>query len=159
MQIHVLAVGKIREGYLQEGIEEYAKRLRSYTTLHIQEVPDERAPPRASAVQKEKTREKEGDHLLAVLPSGACIIALHPAGKELTSEEFADRIGRWEVEGPHTLGFLIGGELGLSDAVLAAADLQMSLSRMTFPHQMVRLILLESLYRAFRRVRGEPYHR
>jgi 23S rRNA (pseudouridine1915-N3)-methyltransferase len=159
MQIHVLAVGKIKERYLQDGINEYTKRLRPYTSLYLQEVPDESISPRASIRQKEKIREKEGGHLLAAVPSGAYTVALHPGGKEVTSDDFAERIGRWEVEGPHTVAFLIGGELGLTDAVLGASDHQMSLSRMTFPHQMVRLIFLEALYRAFRQVRGEPYHR
>jgi 23S rRNA (pseudouridine1915-N3)-methyltransferase len=159
MRIHVIAVGKVKERYLQEGIEEYTKRLRNYTHLRILEVPDEHAPPHPTETQNNKVREKEGASLLASVPSGAWVVALHPAGIEISSADLAEQIRVWEVEGPHTVAFLIGGELGLSAPVLEASDLQMSLSRMTFPHQMVRLILLEALYRAFRQVRGEPYHR
>jgi 23S rRNA (pseudouridine1915-N3)-methyltransferase len=159
MQIHIIAVGKIKERYLQDGIEEYAKRLRSYTTLRILELPDEKVPLHATASQKQKVREREGAHLLGAVPPGAWIIALHPEGTEISSTELAERIGTLEVGGPHTVVFLIGGELGHSEQVLTAAHLRMSLSQMTFPHQMVRLILLEALYRGFRHIRGEPYHR
>jgi 23S rRNA (pseudouridine1915-N3)-methyltransferase len=159
MQIHVIAVGKIKERYFQDGIDEYAKRLRSYTSLRILEIPDEKVSSRATASQKRKVREREGAHLLNAVPSGAEIIALHPEGTDISSIELAERIGTWEVEGPHMVAFLIGGELGLSEQVLNTAHLRISLSRMTFPHQMVRLILLEALYRGFRQVRGEPYHR
>jgi 23S rRNA (pseudouridine1915-N3)-methyltransferase len=159
MQIHIIAVGKVKERYIREGIEEYAKRLRPYVSLRILEVPDEPAPSRSTDIQDEKIRIKEGTSLLAAVPSGAWVVALHPGGVEISSEEFAERIGTLEVEGPHTVVFLIGGELGLSVPVLEAADLQLSLSRMTFPHRLVRLILLEALYRAFRQMRGEPYPR
>ncbi|MDD1677994.1 MAG: 23S rRNA (pseudouridine(1915)-N(3))-methyltransferase RlmH [Methanomicrobiales archaeon] len=159
MQIHIIAVGRIKERYLQDGIEEYAKRLRSYTTLRMVEIPDEKVPPRAKEPQKEKVRETEGAHLLGAAPAGAWMVALHPEGVELSSDAFADKISAWQVEGPHNVAFLIGGELGLSAPVLATTDFQLSLSQMTFPHQMVRLILIEALYRAFRQIRGEPYHR
>jgi 23S rRNA (pseudouridine1915-N3)-methyltransferase len=159
MQIHVIAVGKIRERYLQEGIHEYAARLQPYTTLKIHEVSDVRIPPHPTDAQNKKVQEEEGAFILAAIPPGAGIIALHPEGEQVSSQEFAEKIRRWEIEGPHRIAFLIGGELGLSAKVLEAADFRMSLSRMTFPHQMVRLILLEALYRAFRKVRGEPYQR
>jgi 23S rRNA (pseudouridine1915-N3)-methyltransferase len=159
MQIYLIAVGKVKERYLREGIGEYVKRLHSYVSLRILEVPDEHVPPHPTEAQKESAREKEGAALLAAVPSGAWVIALQPSGKEISSKEFAERIRTWEVEGPHSVAFLIGGELGISSTVLAAADLHLSLSRMTFPHQMVRFILLEALYRAFRQMRGEPYAR
>jgi 23S rRNA (pseudouridine1915-N3)-methyltransferase len=159
MQIHIIAVGKVKERWLREGIEEYQKRLRSYATIRIQEVADEPVPMRSSETKEEKVRDKEGISLLAAVPSGAWVAALHPGGLEITSEEFAQRLQIREVEGPHTVVFLIGGELGLSARVQEEADILLSLSRMTFPHRMVRLLLLEALYRAFRLMRGEPYHR
>jgi 23S rRNA (pseudouridine1915-N3)-methyltransferase len=159
MQIYIIAVGKIKDRYLREGIEEYAKRLRSYVSLRIVEVPDEPAPTRSTDMQDEKIRVKEGTSLLAAIPTGAWVVALHPDGVAISSAEFTERLRTLEIEGPHTVVFLIGGELGLSVPVLRAADFQLSLSRMTFPHRLVRLILLEVLYRAFRQMRGEPYHR
>jgi 23S rRNA (pseudouridine1915-N3)-methyltransferase len=159
MQIQIIAVGKVKERYLREGIEEYAKRLRPYVSLRILEVPDETVPPRADDVQKDRAREAEGTSLLAAVPSGAWVVALDPEGREASSGEFAEQIRIREVEGPHSVVFLIGGELGLSAPVLRTADLRLSLSRMTFPHRMVRLILLEALYRAFRQIRGHPYQR
>lgn len=159
MQIYVISVGKVKEPYFQEGIEEYAKRLRTYTSLRMIEVPDEKVPQGAHETQKAKVREKEGQSLLRAVPAGSFIIALHPTGEEWSSEEFAEQIRIREIDGPHIVAFLIGGELGLPGNILSASDRALSLSRLTFPHQMARLILLETLYRAFRQLRGEPYHR
>ncbi|MDD1676049.1 MAG: 23S rRNA (pseudouridine(1915)-N(3))-methyltransferase RlmH [Methanomicrobiales archaeon] len=159
MQIHVIAVGKVKEPYLREGIEEYTKRLRVYTTLHFLEVSDVRVSPGASESQKESVRAKEGQLLLRAAPPGSHLIALHPAGEEWSSAKLTERIRTWEVEGPHTVAFLIGGELGHIEEVLDTSSEILSLSRMTFPHQLVRLILLEALYRSFRQLRGEPYSR
>jgi len=159
MRIYIISVGKMREPYLKDGIDEYARRLKPYTSLRMLEIPDERAPPGISARQKEEIRKKEGNYLGKAIPAGAFVIALHPVGKGLSSEEFADQIRTWEIEGPHTIAFLVGGELGLSEDVISASDYTLSLSQMTFPHQMARLMLLEALYRAFRHLRGEPYCR
>ncbi|MDD1673575.1 MAG: 23S rRNA (pseudouridine(1915)-N(3))-methyltransferase RlmH [Methanomicrobiales archaeon] len=149
----------MKEPYLKDGIKEYARRLKPYTTLRVVEVPDERAPPGVSTRQEEEIRKKEGNHLRKAIPPDAFVITLHPGGEGLSSEEFADRIRTWEIEGPHTIAFLVGGELGLSKEVISTSGYTLSLSQMIFPHQMARLMLLEALYRAFRHLRGEPYCR
>lgn len=159
MQIYLVAVGKVRERYLREGVEEFGSRLRRYTTLRIFEVPEEKAPPGIGAAEEEDVREREGRSLGKVIPSGALVIALHPAGEGWSSEDLARHLKEWEIGGPHTVVFLLGGELGLSRKIRSASDQILSLSPMTFPHQLARLILLEQLYRAFRVLRGEPYHR
>ncbi|HPD75302.1 MAG TPA: 23S rRNA (pseudouridine(1915)-N(3))-methyltransferase RlmH [Methanoregulaceae archaeon] len=159
MQVRIIAVGKIKERYLADGIAEYVRRLRPYTRLTISEIGDERRPPDPSPAQREQALDGEGKKILAALPSGSFAVALAIDGKSFSSESLATLLGKYEVGGTGTFAFIIGGDLGLSRDVLARCDLRLSLSPMTFTHPMARLILLEQVYRAFRILRGEPYHK
>lgn len=159
MKITVLAVGKIKEKYFTGAIEEYAKRLSRYCRLEILEVPDEKTPDGAGEMLELQIREKEGLRLLQKIPDHAFVVALAIEGKALDSEELAARMERWNVDGISHVVFVIGGSLGLSPSVLERADYKLSFSRMTFPHQLMRVILLEQVYRSFRIRNHEPYHK
>jgi 23S rRNA (pseudouridine1915-N3)-methyltransferase len=159
MQIRIIAVGKIKERFLTEGIAEYEKRLTPYLKLSIIEVADEKRGVHASAGQEQLVKGREGDRILAAIPDGAYVVALDVRGKELSSEQLAARLHDWQLAGTNSIAMIIGGDLGLSEAVLARADLRLSISPMTFTHQMVRMILLEQVYRACRINSGEPYHK
>jgi 23S rRNA (pseudouridine1915-N3)-methyltransferase len=159
MQVHIIAVGKIKEKYLQLGILEYEKRLRPYAKLHIVELPEEKRPVSASSSIEAAAIEKEGERICAAIPNGSFVIALDVRGVSWSSEELADAFREWELAGKNQVAFVIGGDLGLSPAVLSRSDLRLSLSKMTFTHPMARLLLLEQVYRAFRILRGEPYHK
>jgi 23S rRNA (pseudouridine1915-N3)-methyltransferase len=159
MQIRIIAVGKIKEKFLQEGIAEYLKRLRPYANVQVVEIPDEKRPQSASPATESAAMEKEGDRILTALSDGSYIIALDVKGQNPTSEELAALFGAWELSAKNQLAFVIGGDLGLSLRVLDRSDLRLSLSRMTFTHPMARLLILEQVYRAFRILRGEPYHK
>lgn len=159
MKMTVLCVGKIRERFFREAVEEYRKRLSRYGTLEIVEVADEKTPDGASAALEAQIRRKEGERLLRAWREDAYPVVLDIAGKKQSSEQFAERIGRLHVSGHSHLSFVIGGSLGLSDEVLQKAGERLSFSDMTFPHQLMRVILLEQLYRAMRILHGEPYHK
>ena len=159
MQVHIIAVGKIKEKYLQLGILEYEKRLRPYVKLHIVELPEEKRPVSASTSIESSAIEKEGQRICAAIPNGSFVIALDVRGVSWSSEELADAFREWELAGKNQVAFVIGGDLGLSPVVLSRSDLRLSLSKMTFTHLMARLLLLEQVYRAFRILRGEPYHK
>lgn len=159
MKITLLVVGKIKETYFEEAILEYKKRLSKYCRLEIIETVDEKTPDGASEQQKSQIKEKEGERLLKSVKDGAYVIALAINGRELSSEELADKIEGLTVNGVSHIIFLIGGSLGLSEAVLRRADFKLSFSRMTFPHQLMRVILLEQIYRSYRIIKGEPYHK
>ncbi len=159
MQIRVIAVGKIKEKFLQEGIGEYLKRLRPYATLHVIEIADEKRPAAPSPASELAAVEKEGERILAAIPGGSFIIALDVKGQSWSSEDLAARFGEWELLAKNQIAFVIGGDLGLSPAVIARSNLRLSISRMTFTHPMARFLLLEQVYRAFRILRGEPYHK
>ncbi len=159
MQIRIIAVGKIKERYLQEGIAEYEKRLRSYAKLHIVELSDERRSLSASPSIESMAKEKEGERILAAIPEGSVVIALDVKGQNWSSEELASLFRERELSGENQLTFIIGGDLGLCPAVIARSDLRLSLSKMTFTHPMARMLLVEQVYRAFRIIRGEPYHK
>ncbi len=159
MKITVIAVGKIKEKYLTDAVAEYVKRLGRYCRLDIVEVADERTPDGASEAVEANIREREGERILQKIPDGAYVIALAIDGNAPDSLEFARRMERWNVDGVSHMAFLIGGSLGLSQAVLARADYQLSFSHMTFPHQLMRVILLEQIYRSFRIRNHEPYHK
>ena len=159
MQVHIIAVGKIKEKYLQLGILEYEKRLRPYAKLHIVELPEEKRPVSASSSIEAAAIEKEGQRICAAIPNGSFVIALDVRGVSWSSEELADAFREWELAGKNQVAFVIGGDLGLSPVVLSRSDLRLSLSKMTFTHLMARLLLLEQVYRAFRILRGEPYHK
>ena len=158
MKITIACVGKIKEKYFTDAINEYAKRLSRYVTLNIAEVPDEKAPENMSPAQMEQVKEIEGERLNKVIKDGY-VVALAINGKKMTSEGFASFISDTMVKGASHITFVIGGSLGLSDKILKRADFKLSFSDMTFPHQLMRVVLLEQIYRACRINAGEPYHK
>lgn len=157
--ISILAVGRLKEKYLAEGAAEYLKRLASYARVEIVEVSDENCPDKLSPAECEKVKGKEGDRLLKRLRRDTYLVALDLRGRLYTSEEMADVLGKLALEGKGDITFVIGGSLGLSKAVLEKADLRLSFSRLTFPHQLMRVILLEQIFRWFKIARGELYHK
>ncbi len=159
MQINILAVGRLKERYLREAQAEYLKRLSAYARVNVVEVADESVPEGASAGTEEKIRLREAGRLARHIPPGAHVVALDREGGPLTSEEFADFLAGLGLQGMSQVAFIIGGTLGLSDTILRSAHRRLSFSRMTFPHQLIRIILLEQVFRAFKIARGEPYHR
>ncbi len=159
MNITILSVGKIKEKAFQLAIDEYSKRLTRYCRLSLIEVPDEKAPENISPAEMEQVKNKEGEALLRHIKDGSYVIALAIKGKMLSSEELADKLSTLGVSGNSNLVFIIGGSLGLSDEVLKRADFKLSFSPMTFPHQLMKVVLLEQVYRGFRIIKGEPYHK
>lgn len=159
MKITIIAVGKLKDKYLVQGIKEFTKRLVGYTKLQIVELADEKAPESLSYKEIDQVKEKEGKRILGKIPSDAYTIALAIEGKKWTSEQFAKKLDQLATYGKSNIYFVIGGSVGLSDEVLKRADVHLSFSYMTFPHQLMRLILLEQIYRAFRINRNEPYHK
>lgn len=159
MNISIVSVGKIKENYLRQAISEYSKRLSSYTKLTFIEVPDEKAPEQLSDAEARQIKRIEGARILAKMPADAYVIVLAIEGKNPTSEEFAAKLDKLATYGQSKIVFVIGGSLGLSDEVMKRANEKLSFSKLTFPHQLMRVILLEQIYRAFRINRGEPYHK
>lgn len=159
VNISIVTVGKLKEKYLKQGIEEYLKRLGSYAKVEVIEVPDEKAPEELSGTEMVQVKQKEGERILAKIGPDTYVIALAINGKLKSSEELADTLDKLATYGKSKIAFVIGGSLGLSDEVLKRADEQLSFSKMTFPHQLMRLILVEQIYRAYRINRGEPYHK
>lgn len=159
MRINIVCVGKIKEKYLKLGIDEFKKRLSKYCKLEIIELDDEKAPENLSDKEMEMIKDKEGKKILAKIKDNSYVIALAIDGKNLSSEELADTINKLGIRGVSNITFVIGGSLGLSDEVLSRADYKLSFSKMTFPHQLMRLILLEQVYRSYRINNGEPYHK
>lgn len=159
MEIRILSVGKIKEKYLNAGIAEYAKRLSRYCKLTFCQVADEKTPDRASDALNEQIKDTEGQRLLKRIREQDYVIALAIDGNMVDSVELSRKIGQLGVEGRSSIAFVIGGSLGLSDAVLQRADYRLSFSRMTFPHQLMQMILLEQIYRGFRILNNEPYHK
>ena len=159
MKITVITVGKIKEKYLEDAIAEYSKRLSRYCKLEIIQVADEKTPDRASEVVEAQIKDKEGERILSHIKDTAYVVALAIEGKMISSEELAELIDGLGVRGESHIQFVIGGSLGLSKKVLERADYKLSFSRMTFPHQLMRVILLEQIYRSYRIVNGEPYHK
>lgn len=159
MDITIVSVGKLKEKYLISGIQEYAKRLGAYTKFKIVEVADEKAPENLSEAEMIQIKEKEGQRILAKIPDRAYVYSLAIKSKERTSESFANEIQQLMIHGNSSIIFVIGGSLGLSEEVLNRSDETISFGKMTYPHQLMRLILTEQIYRAFRIMRGEPYHK
>ena len=159
MRISIICVGKIKEKYLKLGIDEFKKRLSKYCKLEIIELDDEKAPENLSDKETLMIKEKEGKKILSKIKDNSYVIALAIDGKNLSSEELADTINNLGVRGNSHIVFIIGGSLGLSDEILSRANYKLSFSKMTFPHQLMRLILLEQVYRAYRINSGEPYHK
>lgn len=152
-------MGKLKEKYLKMGIAEYAKRLSAYCKMELIEVPDEKAPEKLSEAEMVQVKEKEGERILAKIPDQAYVFALAIEGKQRTSEAFAKEIEQLGVQGKSTIVFVIGGSLGLSDAVMKRSNTPISFGKMTLPHQLMRLVLIEQIYRGFKIVRNEPYHK
>ncbi|HJJ98477.1 MAG TPA: 23S rRNA (pseudouridine(1915)-N(3))-methyltransferase RlmH [Methanocorpusculum sp.] len=158
MQIQILCVGRIKDSYLNEGIAEFAKRLRPYATVFVTELSEVKISENASSSAEIQVKEREGEKLLAGVKPGFLTVALDPRAPLIASEDIAALFGELELSGKN-ICFLIGGPLGLSPAVLAAVDRTISFSRLTFTHTMIRLLLFEQIYRGFRILRGEPYHK
>lgn len=163
MKITILCVGKIKEKFYRDAIAEYEKRLSRYCKLEIIEVADEKTPEGASETVELQIKEKEADRMLARMEKyqreGAFVCALAIDGRQLDSVELSEKIDRLGTSGTSHIIFLIGGSLGMADSLLERADMKLSFSKMTFPHQLMRVILLEQIYRAYRIMNGEPYHK
>ncbi len=159
MKITIVAVGKVKEKFYRDAIAEFEKRLSKYCKLEIVEVADEKTPDNASASQELQIKAKEGDRILSAIKDDMHVIALAIEGKQLSSTELADKIDKLGISGKSSIAFVIGGSLGLDERVLKRADFKLSFSPMTFPHQLMRVILLEQIYRAYRIIAGEPYHK
>lgn len=159
MNITILAVGKIRESFYREALSEYQKRLGRYCRLEILEVADEPVPEKASLAQEQQIKEKEAQRILKRLRENSYVITLEITGKKYDSERFAKKLEDLALAGRSQLVFVVGGSLGLHPSVSERADLKLSFSDMTFPHQLMRVILAEQIYRAFRIINGSPYHK
>lgn len=159
MKITLITVGKIKEKYLKDAIAEYQKRLGAYCKLEIVEVADEKTLDNASEVVEEQIRSKEGERILKYIKDDAYVITLEINGKQLSSEELADKIEELGVRGTSHIMFIIGGSIGLGKEVMKRSNFALSFSKMTFPHQLMRVILLEQVYRGYRIMNGEPYHK
>ena len=159
MKITILCVGKVKEKFYRMAIDEYVKRLGRYCKLKIIEVSDEKTPDNASEHEESLIKDKEGERILKNIRREATVIALAIEGKMLSSEQLAGKISQLGISGESHIQFIIGGSLGLSEKVLKEADLLLSFSKMTFPHQLMRVILLEQIYRSYRIIQGEPYHK
>lgn len=159
MNITIVSVGKLKEKYLKMGIDEYVKRLGGYAKMDLVEVPDEKAPEQLSEAEMDIVKKKEGERILAKISPDAYVIALAINGKMKTSEQMAADIESLMTYGKSKITFVIGGSLGLHDDVLKRADEQQSFGKMTLPHQLMKLVLVEQIYRSFRIMKGEPYHK
>lgn len=159
MKITVITVGKIKEKYLRDAIAEYSKRLSKYCKLEILEVSDEKTPDHASETVEEGIRQKEGERILKLLKEDAYVVTLEIGGRMLDSVEFSKKIETLGIQGRSHICFIIGGSLGLGQKVRERSDYKLSFSKMTFPHQLMRVILLEQIYRSYRIISNEPYHK
>ncbi|WP_419957694.1 23S rRNA (pseudouridine(1915)-N(3))-methyltransferase RlmH [Psychrobacillus psychrotolerans] len=159
MNIQIVSVGKLKEKYLKMGIEEYTKRLGAYAKLDLVEVADEKAPENLSEADMEIVKKKEGDRILAKIGADTYVIALAIEGKMKTSEQLAGDIESLMTYGRSKIAFVIGGSLGLHEDVMKRSDEKLSFSKMTLPHQLMKLVLVEQIYRAFRIMKNEPYHK
>lgn len=159
MNIAIITVGKLKEKYLKLGIEEYKKRLGAYAKIDLIEVADEKAPEQLSEAEMQIVKKKEGERILAKIAPDVHVIALAIDGKMKTSEEMARDINNLMTYGKSKIAFVIGGSLGLHEDVLSRANEQQSFGKMTLPHQLMKLVLIEQIYRSFRIIKGEPYHK
>ncbi|MFZ0578294.1 MAG: 23S rRNA (pseudouridine(1915)-N(3))-methyltransferase RlmH [Psychrobacillus psychrotolerans] len=159
MNIQIVSVGKLKEKYLKMGIEEYTKRLGAYAKIDLVEVADEKAPENLSEADMEIVKKKEGDRILSKIGADTYVIALAIEGKMKTSEQLAGDIESLMTYGRSKIAFVIGGSLGLHEDVMKRSDEKLSFSKMTLPHQLMKLVLVEQIYRAFRIMKNEPYHK
>lgn len=156
MNVRIIGVGKIKEKYIQQGIMEFEKRLKGYCNLEIIEVKDEKSPENLSDKEMEIVKQKEGERILSKIPQNSYVISLEITGKQLSSEDLSKMMEDLMVNGINDITFLIGGSLGLSKEISEKSHFKLSFSKMTFPHQLMRLILLEQIYRGFKIMNGEP---
>ena len=159
MKIDVICVGKLKEQYLRDAVKEYEKRLSKFCKLQILEVNDERTEEKASDAQIAKIKALEAERIKKYVKEDAFLITLEIEGKEKSSEELADYIDTLGIQGVSHIQFVIGGSLGLSESISRLSGFHLSFSRLTFPHQLMRVMLLEQLYRSFKIIAGEPYHK
>lgn len=159
MFIQIIAVGKLKEKYWTDGIAEYIKRLGPYAKVTITEVADEKAPDNMSEAEEEQVKHKEGERILAQIKNEAFVFVLAIEGQTWSSEQIAQQIDKLGVDGRSSIAFVIGGSNGVSTAIMKRADQLLSFGRITYPHQLMRVILVEQVYRAFKIIRREPYHR
>lgn len=159
MNITIIAVGKLKEKYLKQAVDEYSKRLGRYCRVDIIELSDEKTPDNASEKDEIIIKDKEGRVILSKIKENSYVIAMDLKGKQLSSEEFSKFIDNCGIMGNSNLVFVIGGSLGLSEEVIRRANYKLCFSNMTFPHQLFRVMLLEQIYRGFRIINGEPYHK
>ena len=158
LSINIICTGKIKENYLKEGVLEYAKRLSKYCNLEIIELPDEKVPEKLSTTLEETIKQKECSNAIAHIKKDSYVICLDLKGKEISSEEFSKKMDNITLTNS-TITFIIGGTLGLNRTILEKANESICFSKMTFPHQLIRLFLLEQIFRAFKISKGETYHR
>ena len=159
MKIKIVTVGKLKEKYLRDGIAEYSKRISRFATVEMVELADEKTPDRASDSENEKILNLEGNRILSKIGDREFVVVLAIEGKTLSSEEFSSQLEQASINGSSTLTFVIGGSLGLSKEVKKRANLSVSFGRLTLPHQLMRLVLIEQIYRAFTIQQGSPYHK
>ncbi|MGF6376352.1 23S rRNA (pseudouridine1915-N3)-methyltransferase [Clostridiales Family XIII bacterium PM5-7] len=159
MNISIICIGKLKERYWVDAISEYSKRLSSYCHLDIIELKESKLADKASAAEEEMVKQAEGEEILKRIKDNVHVITLEIQGKSSSSEELAERIEHLSVNGVSNIAFVIGGSLGLSQAVSRRANEKLSFSKMTFPHQMMRVILVEQIYRSFKIIRNEAYHK
>lgn len=159
MNIRIICVGKLKESYLRDAQKEYLKRLSRFCRIEVTEIDEEKAPEAASAAQEEKVRQKEAERINKALGKNTTTIALALDGKELDSVEFAREMENFMTSGKSDLTFIIGGSTGLDGSILKNADYKLCMSKMTFPHQLARIILLEQIYRAYKIINNETYHK
>ena len=159
LKVNIICVGKIKETFFREAIDEYSKRLNSYCSLNIIEIKDEKIPNNSSEKENQIIKEKEGNNILSHIKKDSYTICLDLKGKQYTSEEFSQKINNILTNISSSINFIIGGSLGISQNVLKKANESISFSKMTFPHQLFRVILLEQIYRAFKIMNNETYHK
>lgn len=159
MQITILCVGKVKERFFTDAIQEYVKRMSRYAKVTIVEVTDEKTPEQASEAEQLAIKKKEGERLLAKMKDNMYVVALDLQGKEYDSPRFSEHLSQCMLQGKSHIAFVIGGSLGIHSDVLNRADEKLCFSKFTFPHQLMRVILLEQLYRAYRIMNNEPYHK
>lgn len=159
MKLTIIAVGKLKEKYLKDGIAEYSKRLTRFCDLEIIEIEDEQVPENISAANALQVKRKEAEKILKKVKEGSVLVVLDIKGEKLDSEEFASKLSSFFISGNSHITFVIGGSLGLDDSLIKKSNFRFSMSELTFPHQLARLILLEQLFRCFKIINGETYHK
>lgn len=158
MKITILCVGKLKERYLTEGVEEYLKRLNPFAKVEIKELAEEKMPAEPSEAEKLQVLTRETQRLLTAIPKDSYVIVLDVVGQQITSPDLAQKIGDLGLKGISHITFVIGGAFGYTDALRERADFRWSFSKLTFTHQMIRMLLVEQIYRAYKILRGERYH-